>query len=134
MMQRSEPALVSDDVQHAFGEVGRQRCGHLVEHEDVRLDREGARQVDDPKRREGQVAREVGEIQVADAQFLQPVAEGLDRRLGQAKVGADVQVRDDRRLLVDGDDAAAPRLGWGLGLVGLAADRDRAAVGVDGSR
>ena len=109
------PALVADDVQDAFGQVGRQRCGHLVEHEDVGLDRERARQVDDPQGREGQVAGDVGQVQVADAQLLQPVAERLDRGPGQAKVRSDVQVRDDRRLLVDGDDAAAPGLGGGPG-------------------
>ena len=41
----------------------------------------------------------------------EPVAERLDRRLGQAQVRADVEVRDERRLLVDRDEAAAARLG-----------------------
>ena len=53
---------------------------------------------------------------------------------GQAKVGPDVQVRDDRRLLVDRDDAALAGLGRGPGHVRLAADRDRAAVRMDGAR
>ena len=42
---------------------------------------------------------------------VEPVAERLERRLGQPQVGADVEVRDERRLLVDRHEAAAPRLG-----------------------
>ena len=79
------------------------------------LDGERTGQVDDAQRGQGQVARHVGQVEVADAQLGQPVAERLDRRLGQAQVRSDVQVRDDGRLLVDGDDAAPPGLGGGVG-------------------
>ena len=79
-----------------------------------RLDREGAREVDDAQRGQRQVARHARQVQVGDAELREPVAERLERRLGQAEVVADVQVRDERRLLVDGDDAATPRLGGGV--------------------
>ena len=55
MTDRSGPAPSADDLEHALGEVRRQRRGHLVEHEDVGLDRQGAREVDDAQRRERQV-------------------------------------------------------------------------------
>ena len=107
------PALIADDVEDPLRQVGGQGGGHLVEHEDVGLDGERTGQVDDPQRRQRQVARHVRQVQVADAQLGEPVAERLDRRLGQPEIRSDVQVRDDRRLLVDGDDAAAPGLGGG---------------------
>ena len=43
-------ALAADDLEDPLGEVGRQRGGHLVEHQHVRLDRERAGEVDDPQR------------------------------------------------------------------------------------
>ncbi len=46
----------------------------------------------------------------------------------------DVQVRDQRRLLVDGDEAAAARLGRRVDDALAAAHGDRAAVGPDGAR
>ena len=109
------PPLVADDVEHPLGQVGRQRRRHLVEHQHMGLDGECAGQVDDAQRGQGQVARHLREVEVADAQLRQPVAEGLDRGLGQPKVRSDVEVRDDGRLLVDGDDAAASGLGGGAG-------------------
>ena len=109
------PPLIADDVEHPLGQVGGQSRGHLVEHQDVGLDGERAGQVDDAQRGQGQVARDVREVEVADAQLRQPVAERLDRGLGQPQVRSDVEVRDERRLLVDGDDAAASRLGGGAG-------------------
>ena len=39
MMQRSVPRWSPDDLEDAFGQVGRQRGGHLVEHQHGRLDR-----------------------------------------------------------------------------------------------
>ena len=62
---------------------------------------------------------------------LQPVPEGLDRGRGQAQVVANVEVRDDRRLLVDGDEAVAPRVGRRMGDALLAAHDDAPGVGHD---
>ena len=45
-------ALTTDDVEDTFGQVCRQCRGHLVEHQHIRLDGEGAGQVDDPERGE----------------------------------------------------------------------------------
>ena len=98
--------LVPDDVQHPLGQIRRQGRGHLVEHQDVGLDRQRARQVDHAQRGQRQIPRHIREIQVADAQLGEPVTEGFDGGLGQPKVRPDVQVRDDGRLLVDGDDPA----------------------------
>ena len=109
------PPLIADDVEHSLGQVGGQGGGHLVEHEDAGLDGERAGQVDDAQRRQWQVAGHLRQVQVADAQLGQPVAERLDRRLGQPEVRSDVQVRDDGRLLVDGHDAGAAGLGRGVG-------------------
>ena len=104
--------LAADDLEHPLGQVRRQGGGHLVEHQDVGLDRQGAGEVDDPQRGERQVADDVGEVEVGDARARASQWRiGSSGDPGQAQVRADVEVRDERRLLVDGDDAAAPRLG-----------------------
>ena len=103
--------LAADDLEDALGEVRGQRRGHLVEHQHVGLDRERAGEVDDPERGQRQAPRQARQIEVLEAELVEPVAERLDRRLGQAQVGPDVEVRDERRLLVDRDEAAAARLG-----------------------
>ena len=117
-------ALAADDLEDALGEVRGQGRGHLVEHEDVGLDREGAGEVDDPERGERHAPRQARQVEVREAELAEPVAERLDRRLGQAQVRADVQVRDERRLLVDGDEAAAAGLGRGVDGALPAADGD----------
>ena len=67
MTERSVPRLAADDLEHPLGQVGRQGRGHLVEHEDVRLDGQRPGEVDDPQRGQRQVADEVGEVEVGDA-------------------------------------------------------------------
>ena len=81
-------ALAADDLEDALGEVGGQRRGHLVEHQHVGLDREGAGEVDDPERGQRQAPRQARQVEVFEAQLAEPVPERLDRRLGQAQVGA----------------------------------------------
>ncbi len=108
MMLRSEPLWSRDDLEDSFGEVCRQRGGHLVEQQDVRFDRERARQVDDPQRGEGQVTGEVCEVEIRDPELGQPMAEWLDRASRQPQVRGDVEVGDERRFLVDRDDTGRP--------------------------
>ena len=110
MTDRS-PSRWLDDLEHALGQVRRQGGRDLVEQQDVGLDGERAGQVDDPERRQRQAPRKARQIEVPQAQLIQPVAERVERRLGQAQVVPDVEIRDDRRLLVDGDEAVAPCLG-----------------------
>ncbi len=45
------------DVEHPLGEVGGQGRGHLVEEQDVRVDGQRAREVEDAQDRERQVTR-----------------------------------------------------------------------------
>ena len=112
MTERSAPRWPADHLEHPLGQVRGQGRGHLVEQQHVGLDRQRAGQVDDPERGQRQVAaRWLDEVEVGDAELAEPVAERLDRRLGQPQVRPDVEVRDERRLLVDGDDPAAPGLG-----------------------
>ena len=108
------PARFADlahDVQHPFGEVGWEGRGHLVEQQQVGLRGEGARKVDDPQRRQRQLAHVRPQVELADAQVAQQAPERRDGGLGEAQVLRDLQVGDQRRLLVDGDDARATRLG-----------------------
>src|SRR5260221_9247646 len=112
----------ADDLEHSLGEVGRQGGRHLVEHEHVGLDREGAREVDNPERGEGQMPRLARQVEVVEAQLVDPVTERLEWRFRETQIRPDVEVRDERRLLVDGDDAAAPRVTWRVDRSILASD------------
>ena len=103
--------MTGDDLEHAGREVGRQRSGHLVEQQHVRLDGEGAGQVDDPKRGEGQVPCRDAQVEGGNAEVGNALSEGLDGGLGQHEVLGDREVGDDRRLLVHRDHAGAPGLG-----------------------
>ena len=64
---------------------------------------------------------------------LTQFAERLDRRVGQAEIGGDIEVGDQRRLLVDRDQSGAARLGGRMDVARLAADQD-APGGRAGSR
>ncbi len=61
------------------------------------------------------------------------IAKCLDRRLGKNEVFEDGEIRQDRRLLVHGDHAAAPCIGRRLRLPTLPAQEDGAGVGPDGT-
>jgi hypothetical protein len=80
--------LAADHLEHALGQVGRERCGHLVEHQHVGLDRERASEVDDPERGQRHAPRHGRQIETFEPKLCEPVAERLDRRLGQAEVRA----------------------------------------------
>ena len=86
-------ALAPHDVEHPLGEVGGQCRGHLVEQQHVGLDRQRARQVEHAQHGQRNVARGVAHIEIGNAELAHPVAERLDRRPRQAKVG---QRRRDR--------------------------------------
>ncbi len=123
----------ADDLEDALRQVGGQGRGHLVEHQHVGLDGQRPRQVDDPERGKRQPARHARQIEVDQSQLGEPVTERLEGRLGQPQVGSDVQVRDERRLLVDRHDPAATRFARRVDGQLSTADGDRAAVGSDGA-
>ena len=126
-------ALAADDVENALGEVRRQCRGHLVEQEHVGLDGERPREVEDAEDGERDVARRLAEVEVGNAELLDPGEERLDRRLGQAEVGRDVEVGDQGRFLVDRDQAGAAGLGGRVDVARLAADQDAPGGRPDGA-
>ena len=83
---------MADGVEDALGEVGGQRRGHLVEEQDVGLDRERAGEVEDAQRGQRQVAGEVAEVEAGEAEVADPVAERADGRGGEPEVVGDVEV------------------------------------------
>ena len=125
-------ALAADDVEDALGEVGGQGRRHLVEDEDVGLEREGAGEVEHALDGEGEVAGRLAEVEVGDAELAHPVEERGRGRAGEAQVVGDVEVGDQRGLLVDRDEAGAAGVGGGADVARLAADED--AAGCRGGR
>ncbi|BCH14072.1 hypothetical protein MesoLjLa_09230 [Mesorhizobium sp. L-2-11] len=126
-------ALAADDLKHLFGKVGRQSGGHLVEQQNVGLDRQRPRQIEHAQHGKRDVARRVANLEVGNAEFAHPGAERLDRRVGQAKIGGDVEIGDERRFLVNRKQAGAARICRRAHVAGLAADQDMSGVGADGA-
>ena len=75
-------AQLPDLVEHLLREVRRQRRGHLVEEQDVGLDRKGSRQVEHADHRQGEVTDHLVDIQVVDAESLDPVPHPVLRASG----------------------------------------------------
>jgi hypothetical protein len=121
--------LPAHDLQNSLRQVRRQRCGHLVEHQDIRLDREAPREIDDSQPGKRHPPGQVREVQLREAQLRQPVAERLHRGCGQPEVRSDVEVRDEGRLLVDRYEAAAAGLPWRMHGALTSSDGDHAGVG-----
>ena len=96
------PTLPADHLEHSRGQVGGEGRGHLVEHQDVRLDGHRAREVDDAERREGQPPGQGRQLEIGDAELGHPVTERFEGRVGQPEICPDIEVGDERRLLVDG--------------------------------
>ena len=65
-------ALAAHDVEHALGEVGGQRRGHLVEEQDVGLDGQRAGEVEDAQDRQRQVAHHGVQVEAGDAELASP--------------------------------------------------------------
>ena len=105
-------ALPPHDLEHALGQVGRQRGGHLVQDAGRPARGQGPGEVDDAQRGQGQVASVLRQVEVRDAQ-LAPSSRGRRRRACRVsrRLSATVEVRDDRRVLVHRDDARPPCLG-----------------------
>ena len=61
-------------------------------------------------------------------------AERLDRRIGEMQVALDVQVRDERGFLVDGDEAGATGDRGRMDVPGLAVDEHGARIRPDRAR
>ena len=131
MTEWSVPRWRADDLEDPLGEVGRQGRGHLVEHQDVRFDGQGACEVDDAQRGERQGPGGRREVEPRDPELVEPGAEGVDRRPRQAEIRGDVEVGDEGRFLVDRHDAAASGLTRRMSDERLAADEDRAGVRPD---
>ena len=123
--------VAPNDLEHALGEVRGQRRSHLVEHQHIGLDRERPCEVDDPERGQRHAPSHARQIEIPETELVKPVAKRLDRRLGETQVGPDVQVGDQRRLLVHGDEAAAPCFGRRMGGTLPASNRDPPAVRSD---
>ena len=101
MTRAVRAAMRADDLEDALGQVGRQRGGHLVEHQDVGSMASARARSMTRSVASGRSRARSDRSRPASPSSRQPVAEGVDRGPGQAQVGGDVQVRDERRLLVD---------------------------------
>ena len=118
---------VAHHGEHPLGEIGRQRRGDLVEQEQLRIAREGARQIEHAEHRQRHVSRLLRQVDV-ELHRPHPFADGIDRGMRQAEVLGHGQVRHERRVLEHGREADARRGRRGGDLHLRSADADRPAV------
>ena len=132
MTERPGLALAAHHVEHALGEVGRQRGGHLVEQQHVGLDRQRARQVEHAQHGERNVARGRRAGRDRERRARAP-SRGTARPACavRRRLDGDVEIGDQRRLLVDRDQAGAARVGGRAHVAGLAADQDAPGIRPD---
>ncbi len=111
-----------------FGHVRGQRGGDLVEQQDLGIGGERPRKIDEPEDRLRQVAHEGREIDALDPHLGQPVEHDRQGHAGQPHVLGERQVRHQRRVLIDRDDAGAARLRGRAEFSGFAGQDDGAGI------
>ena len=126
-------ALPAHDVEHPLGQIGGQRGRHFIKQKDVRLDGERSRQVKYAQDGERDVPYGLSLVQIGHAKFANPGHKGLERRLRQPEIRQNVEVRDQRGLLVDRNQTGAPRFGGRADPAGLVTNEDLACIRFDGA-
>ena len=96
-----------------FRQVCRESGGDLVEHEHDRIGRQRAGQIDEAQNRIGNVPHQLAEFEIRYSEVVEMVPHVCEGDIGQSHVLADRQVGNERRILVDRDDARSTRFGGG---------------------
>ena len=126
-------AGVAHDGEYALGQIRRQRSRDLVEQQETRLPREGAREVDHAQERQRNVARLLGKVDIqVESVKLAPHT----RRVapGQPHVLRDGQVGHERRVLEHRREPDSRRRRRRVHPRRPPVDRDRAGAGRDHAR
>ena len=137
--EQAAPLQLGDGVEQAQALLGRQHRGGLVEREDARRRRQGARDLDELARRDAERAGDAGRIE-RQPEFLEqsrrPLVQGaaIEQAPARARLAAepdvlgDGQLRQHGELLVHRGDAGGARLGRRIEAHRAALDQDRAAA------
>ena len=120
------------DREDAFRQVCREGGGDLVEHQHDRIGRQRAGQIDEAQDRIWNVPHQLAKIEIRYSEVVEMVPHAREGDIGQSHVLADRQVGNERRILVDRDDARSTRFGGGAKRPYCAVDRYGSAIrGVD---
>ena len=99
------------DCEDLIGQVRRERRCDFVKHEHDRIGRQRAGQVDKAQNRIRNVPRQLAKVDIPYSQVVEMVSNVCEWDIGQSHVLADRQIGNERRVLVDRDDAGATRFG-----------------------
>ena len=128
----ARPALATDDVENPLGEIRRQRRRHLVEEEHVRLDRKRPREIEHAQDRRAECcARFRRDRGRGTPSSSTQSRNGFTGVCGEAEIGGDIEIGNQRRLLVDRYQSGAAGLGRRMHVAPFPADEDRARVRPD---
>ena len=118
------------DREDPFRQVCGKSGGDLVKHEHDRIGRQRPGQIDEAQDRIWNVSHELAEFEIRYSEVLEMVLHAREGDIGQSHVLADRQVGNERRILVDRDDARPTRFGGGAKRPHGAVDRYGSAIGL----
>ena len=108
---RAPLSKIPHDLEHALREVRRQRGGDLVQHQNMRVGSERAREIDQPQMGEVDVARHRPEIEPLDPKLVHRRLDLVEGHAGETHVLRHREIRNNGGILIDGHDAGAARFG-----------------------
>ena len=106
-------APTSHDREDVLRQVCRESGGDLVEHEHDRIGRQRPGQIDEAQDRIWNVPRELAKLEIRYSEIVEMAPHAREGDIGQSHVLADRQVGNERRILIDRDDACSTRFGGG---------------------
>ena len=115
--------------EHSLGQVRRQGGGDLVEEQQLRVERQGAGEVEHAQERQRHVAHLLAEVEAVEVHLGEVPAHGADVGAGEAQVLGDGEIADHRRVLEHRGESAATGVAGTAQGGRLAVDADRAGVG-----
>ena len=116
------------DREDMVRQVCRESGGDLVEHKHDRIGRQRAGQIDEAQNRIGNVPHQLAEFEIRYSEVVEMALHLCEGDIGQSHVLADRQVGNERRILVDRDDARSTRFGGGAKRPYGAVDRYGSAI------
>ena len=115
--------------EHPLGQVGREGGGDLVEKEQLRVERDGASEIEHAQERQGHVAYLLAEVEPVEVHLGELRPYGIDVGAGEAEVLGDGEIRGHRRVLEYRGEAASPGIAGTVHRRRLAVDADRPGIG-----
>ena len=122
------------DREDVVRQVCRESGGDLVEHQHDRIGRQRAGEIDEAQNRIGNVPHQLAKLEVCYSEIVEMAPHLCEGDIGQSHVLADREIGNERRILVDRNDARSPGFGGGAKRSRGAVDRYGSAIRLEDAR